>query len=154
VLWEQSLTQFTRDLARQHLEQLARLERERGVRLGTISDRLNERFIKPLALDRLCALIEPAMLEARGGPGPTGAFERLQRELQAYTATPFGVGLDVPYWLRRLEMEVHRVQATQSTIAVLVEGFFRVPRRPLSFEDLQRQLRGWERPPLPQSGGT
>jgi hypothetical protein len=150
VLWEQSLTQFTRELARQHLEQLARLERERGVRLGTVSDRLNERFIKPLALDRLCALIEPAMLEARDGAGARGAFERLQRELEAYTATPFGVGLDVPYWLRRLEMEVHRVQATHTTIAVLVEGFFRVPRRPLSYEDLQRQLRGWERPPLPQ----
>jgi hypothetical protein len=150
VLWEQSLTQFTRELARQHLEQLSRLERARGVRLGTITDRLNERFVKPLALDRLCAGIEPAMLEARGEPGQRPAFERLQRELQTYTATPFGVGLDVPYWLRRLEMEVHRVQATHTTIAVLVEGFFRVPRRPLSYEDLQRQLRGWERPPLPQ----
>jgi hypothetical protein len=150
VLWEQSLTQFTRELAKQHLEQLARLERERGVRLGTISDRLNERFIKPLALDRLCALIEPAMLEARSDSDKDDAFGRLQRELQAYTATPFGVGLDVPYWLRRLEMEVHRVQATHTTIAVLVEGFFRVPRRQLSYEELQRQLRGWERPPLPQ----
>jgi hypothetical protein len=150
VLWEQSLTQFTHELARQHLEQLAKLERARGVRLGTISDRLHERFVKPLALDRLCALIEPAMLEARREAGGQPAFERLQRELQAYTATPFGVGLDVPYWLRRLEMEVHRVQATHTTIAVLVEGFFRVPRRPLSYEDLQRQLRGWERPPLPQ----
>ena len=57
--------------------------------------------------------------------------------------------MDVPYWLRRLEMEVHRVQATHTTIEVLVEGFFRVPRRALSFEDLQQQLRGWERPPLP-----
>jgi hypothetical protein len=149
VLWEQSLTAFTRDLARQHLEQLGRLERARGVRLGTISDRLHEGFVKPLALDRLCAGVEPAMLEARGESGERTAFERLQRELQAYTATPFGVGLDVPYWLRRLEMEVHRVQATHTTIAVLVEGFFRVPRRALSFEDLQQQLRGWERPPLP-----
>jgi hypothetical protein len=149
VLWEQSLTQFTRDLARQHLEQLARLERRRGVRLSTIGDRLGERFVKPLALDRLCALIEPAMVEARQG-GERPAFARLQAELREYTATPFGVGLDVPYWLRRLEMEVHRVQATHTTIGALAEGFFRVPRRPLSYEELQRQLRGWERPPLPQ----
>jgi hypothetical protein len=148
VLWEQKFNQFTRELARQHLEQLAKLERARGVRLGTVADRLGERFVKPLALDRLCALVEPAMLEARqpdGGP----AFPRFREEAKAYTATPTGVGLDVPYWLRRLEMEVRRVQATHTTIAVLAENFFRVPRRPLAYDDLQRQLREWERPALP-----
>jgi hypothetical protein len=148
LLWETALTQATQDLAGQHLEQLARLERSRSVRLHTVSDRLNERFVKPLALDRLCALIEPSMREAHeGGPGP--AFAQLQRELQTCTATPTGVGLDVPSWLRRLEMEVHRVQATHATIAVLAENFFRVPRRPLSLEDLQRQLREWDPPALP-----
>jgi hypothetical protein len=149
VLWEQSLTRFTRDLAKQHLDQLARLERSRGVRLGTVSDRMNERFVKPLALDRLCALIEPSMEEGRQ-PGERLAFARLQQELTAYTATPTGVGLDVPFWLRRLEMEVHRVQATHTTIAMLAEHFFRVPRRPLAYEELQQQLREWERPALPQ----
>ncbi len=154
MLWEESLKQFTRDLANQHLDQLARLERARGVRLSTVADRLGERFIKPLALDRLCALIEPAMLEARQSPtAARPAMDRLRQELQTYTATPFGVGLDVPYWLRRMEMEVHRVQATQTTIAVLAEGHFRIPRRPLSPEEVQRQLRGWERPALPGSSG-
>jgi hypothetical protein len=148
ILWEQSLTRVTRDLARGHLEQLERLERIRCIRLSTIRDRLSERFIKPLALDRLCASIEPAMLEARQS-GAKPAFARLRRELTAFTATPIGVGLDVPYWLRRLEMEVHRVQATRTTIAVLAENFFRVPRRSLSWEELQRQLGDWERPSLP-----
>src|SRR5262249_47957918 len=77
-------------------------------------------------------------------------FARLREELPAYTATPSGVGLDVPYWLRRLEMEVHRVQATQTTIAVLAENFFRVPRRPLAYDDLQRQPREGGRPAPPQ----
>ncbi len=148
VLWEQSLTRVTRDLARRHLEQLERLERVRGMRLCTIRDRLNERFIKPLALDRLCALIEPSMHEA-GQESDRPSFVRLQRELQVYTASPMGVGLDVPYWLRRLEMEVHRVQAAGTTIAVLAENFFRVPRRPLGWDELQRQLGDWDRPSLP-----
>jgi hypothetical protein len=148
ILWEQSLTRVTRDLARRHLEQLERLERIRGVRLNTIRDHLNERFIKPLALDRLCALIEPSMRESRQ-EGEAPNFTRLRQELPAFTATPMGVGLDVPYWLRRLEMEVHRVQATRTTIAVLAENFFRVPRRSLSWEELQRQLGDWERPSLP-----
>jgi hypothetical protein len=149
VLWERQLTQFTRELARKHLDQLASLEKSKGVRLGTVSDRLGERFVKPLSLDRLAALIEPAMKEARG-EAPRHAFARLQAELPAYTTTPTGVGLDVPYWLRRLEMEVRRVQATQTTIAVLAESFFRVPRRPLAYDELQRQLRDWGRPALPE----
>src|SRR6516165_5934080 len=102
--------------------------------LGTVADRLQERFVKPLALDRLCALIEPAMTEAReSGEGP--AFARLQKELQGLTATPTGVGLDVPHWLRRLELEVQQVRAVHTTIAVLAEGFLRVPKHMLNIEE-------------------
>jgi hypothetical protein len=153
VLWERSFTHLTGGLARQYLERLAALERSRGVRLNTVGDRLNERFIKPLALDRLKALIEPAMRESRTGPAPSKAdrlsFARLQEELQAYTATPTGVGLDVPAWLRSLESEVHRVQASQSTLAVLAEGFYRAPRRTLSLDELKRQLEEWDRRAYP-----
>jgi hypothetical protein len=149
--WEESLTQFTRDLARGHLDQLARLERQHGVRLGTISDRLNERFVKPLALDRLCALIDPCLREAREATPEEErpAFQRLLSELGTYTASPTGVGLDVPAWLRRLETEVHRVQANRTTVAVLAENFFRIPRRAVSPEDVQTQLRDWQQPALP-----
>jgi hypothetical protein len=147
VLWERSLTHLTGGLARTYLERLATLERSRGVRLNTVGDRLNERFVKPLALDRLRALIEPAIRESQAGgrPGSRGAFARLQEELRAYTATPTGVGLDVPAWLRSLEAEVHRVQAARSTLAVLAEGFYRAPRRPLSLDELKRQLDEWDR---------
>jgi hypothetical protein len=149
VRWEHSVTRFTQERAARHLEQLTRLEQARGVHLGTVADRLNERFVKPLALDRLCALIEPAMAEARGD-GDRLAFVRLRKEVEAFTATPTGVGLDVPAWLRRLEMEVQRVQAAHTTMAALAEGFFRIPRRPLTYEELQQQLREWERPALPE----
>ena len=114
--------------AAQHLEELARLEREHRVRLATVGDRLREGFVKPLALDRLCALIEPAVHEARQS-GERPAFERLRRELHPFTATPTGAGLDVPQWLRRLEGEVQRVRATHSAVAVLAEGLFRAPQR-------------------------
>jgi hypothetical protein len=148
--WEQALGQYTQDLAGQHLQALERLERERSVRLGTVRDRLNERFLKPLALDRLAALIEPAMDAARTVPPPGEAFARLLEELQPHVANPVGVGLDVPYWLRRLEMEVHRVEASQTTIASLAEHFFRVPRRPLSLDEVLRQLNEWQIPALPR----
>ena len=77
----------------------------------------------------------------------------MRQELRAHTATPTGVGLDVPSWLRRLEAEVHRVQRVQAgpaNLAALAEHFSRVPRRPLAPDEVLRQLRGWERPALPQ----
>jgi hypothetical protein len=149
--WEESLVQITRDLANQHLEKLARLERQHGVRLNTIADRLKERFVKQLRLDRLCALIEPCLQQARerSEEEERPAFGRLLSELRAYATTPTGVGLDVPAWLRRLEAEVHRVQASHTAVAVLAENFFRVPQRTMSLEEVQRLLRDWERPALP-----
>jgi hypothetical protein len=146
ILWEQSFTRVTQDLADRHLEQLAAMEKARGGRLSTIADRLQERFVKPLSLDRLCALLEPAMREAREERGPHTAFTRFCQEMEKHTATPSGVGLDVPFWLRRLETEVNRIQARQTTIAVLAENFFRVPRRNVSFEELDAQLREWNQP--------
>jgi hypothetical protein len=146
LLWERSLTRMTGELAKQFLGQLADLERARGVRLNTVGDRLQERFVKPLALDRLRALVEPAIEESQQG-GTAPPFVRLQEELRAYTATPTGVGLDVPAWLRYLEAEVHRVLAARSTLAVLAEGFSHVERRAISLDELKRQLEEWERPP-------
>jgi hypothetical protein len=145
--WQESLTNLTTSLAAQHLERLARLEKQHGARLSTVSDHLHERFVKPLALDRLCALIEPCVLETPRGR--TEAFERLRRELETYTATPTGVGLDVPAWLRRLEMELHRARALHTRLGVLAEGFFRAPRRTLPFDEVQHQLGDWEQPALP-----
>jgi hypothetical protein len=140
VRWEEALTRLTRDLADRHLEELAHLQRGHGMRLGTIADRLQERFVKPLALDRLCALIEPAVEEAGAGQEPS-AFVRLQAELRSYTATPTGVGLDVPAWLRRLAMEVQRVRAAR---AVPADNLFQMPQRPLSFAEVQQQVAEWE----------
>src|SRR5262249_11305334 len=141
VRWEEALTRLTRDLADRHLEELAHLQGSHGMRLGTIADRLQERFVKPLALDRLCALIEPAVEEAGAGQEASAAFDRLQEEVRSYTATPTGVGLDVPAWLRRLALEVQRVRATR---AVPADNLFQMPQRPLSFVEVQQQVAEWE----------
>jgi hypothetical protein len=144
VLWQESFRELVDEVAEEHLEELAELERAHGLRLRTVADRLEERFVKPLALDRLCALIEPAMEEARtAGGGP--AFARLQEELRAWTATPTGVGLDLPQWLRQLETEAQRVRGRRSAIAALVENYFRVPQRALGYAELRQHLDDWHR---------
>jgi hypothetical protein len=146
VFWEEGFARTTQDLATEHQRGLARLEREHGMRLGTVADRLGERFVKPLALDRLCALVGPAMDEAaREGERP--ALEELREELRPFTAVPAGVGLDVPAWLRRLEAEVQGVQAAHTRLAELAEDLFQMPERALSQEELRQQLQNWDRPP-------
>jgi hypothetical protein len=147
VQWAQAFTQLSRALADEHLAELGRLEKDHGLRLSTVADRLEERFVKPLWLDRLCALVGPSVAEARqeGGGHPT--FHRLREELKPLAQTPTGVGLDVPHWLRRLELEAHRVQASQSAVAILAEELFRVPKRLLSRAELERQFQDRDKPP-------
>ena len=41
------------------------------------------------------------------------------------------------------------IEGPRTAVAVLAEDFFRVPRRPLSWDELQRQLGDWDRPSLP-----
>ncbi len=143
--WQEAFARLTQELSAQYLDRLASLERTHGMRLRTVADLVEERFVKPLVLDRMCALIEPAMVEARRS-SEGRAFARLQKELKPLTMTPTGVGLDVPHWLRRLEVEVQRVHAAQTTIAVLAESFMRVPKIALSLQELRRQVQNWEKP--------
>ena len=79
------------------------------MRLATIADRLEERFVRPMALDGLCALIEPAMEQAPALLDQDPVIP-LEEALRSEAATPTGVGLDVPHWILRLEGEVHRVR--------------------------------------------
>jgi hypothetical protein len=145
VLWEGAFTQITREMADQHLAHLQKLEEAHGIHLNTVGDRLRERFVKPLHLDRLCALIEPAVTEA-GRLGDHLAFTQLQAAIAPLAADPLGVGLDVPPWLRRLEAETQRVQASRNAVVVLAEELFRVPKRRISHDEMQGQLSEWEKP--------
>ena len=66
-VWRAAVGERTASIADDHLKRkLARLNRKYGMRLPSIADRLGERFVRPLMVDRLCALVEPAMDEAAG----------------------------------------------------------------------------------------
>ncbi len=108
--WRNGILHYTQEHADRHLADLAQIEARYGVMLRTIRDRLGERFIAPLAVDRMCALVGPAAAAANPDePGGTAAFTRLRDEIAAFSATPSGVGLDLPGWLRRLESELYHV---------------------------------------------
>jgi hypothetical protein len=142
--WYEGFERLTRELADQYETQLRELEQTHGIALRTVADRIHERFVKPLRVNRLCALIEPAMEEARQETKRRSFFE-LQRELKPFTSSPTGAGLDVPEWLGRMEAEVGRAEAAGSLVATLGEERTRVPRADLSLEDIQTQLDAWDK---------
>jgi hypothetical protein len=111
------------------------------MQMRSVADHIDQRFVKPLAVDRLCALVEPAMKEAGQETGE--AFVRFEHELQVYAATPTGVGLDVPPWLRRLGAEVQRVHGARTALASMAEESWRLPQTILSLEEVRRQLQEW-----------
>jgi hypothetical protein len=104
-VWRRALTDRIQDEADQYLQRLAELQRKYAMRMPTVADRLAERFVRPLAIDRIRALVDPAIEEAREG-GPAPRFEVLRHETESLTRQPTGVGLDVPAWLVALEEEV------------------------------------------------
>lgn len=141
-VWRRALSERIQDEAEQYLTRLADLQKKYAMRMPTVADRLAERFVRPLTIDRIRALVEPAIEEARLG-GETPKFEMLEFEAATLTREPTGVGLDVPAWLVALEEEVdltlrpsHERQDEADLAAIL-------PPRLLTLEQAKQQLDQW-----------
>ncbi|MCI0683976.1 MAG: hypothetical protein L0Y71_17855 [Gemmataceae bacterium] len=137
--WREQVGLLTRDLAEQLLEELGKLEQHHGMRLATIRQRLDERFVGPLEIDRLAALVEPA-LQGAGADEPSA----LEQEVTPLANVPGGVGLDVPGWLQRLEQELIRVRQAKDPLARLAESRLQIAKGEQPFADLIQEFEGWE----------
>lgn len=108
--WRTALSHQVANKADQYLECLAGLQEKHAMKMPTVADRLNERFMKPMTIDRMRALIRPAIRQLRSNDcEESRAFELLVQEAHLMMQEPTGVGLDVPAWLVMLEEEVQRV---------------------------------------------
>eukprot|EP00913_Durusdinium_trenchii_P035305 g33035.t1 len=105
--WEEVLRERSGPKAEKHLRKLRRLEKTYGVCLPSLADRLGERFVKSLAVNRMIALIPQALSQLRTG-GPSDAFAQLQSEIHQYLETTAGSAIEVPDWLARLDREGQR----------------------------------------------
>jgi hypothetical protein len=139
-LWRRALVDRTSQAADRQLNRLAELGKQYGMRLSTVYDRMSERFVQPLAIDRLRSLIRPAMQELHCG-GRSTSFELLEQEIEEFSQTPIGVGIDVPAWLMALAQEVGQVKLCQSGDISEEPPPTSVP---LSLDDIQQQLRQWD----------
>lgn len=144
--WRLDLERKTAPMARSFLQKLKRLEKRYGMRLPGVSDRLSERFVKPLALDRILALVKPAMRDSRRGVA-SDEFQRLKSETEEYLSTTLGSALEMQPWLQTLEEEVQQTEA--DALLPSEPGVVDGPpgaRVPVTLDDVRQQLAVWEKP--------
>ncbi|MCH5374463.1 MAG: hypothetical protein JJ992_10825, partial [Planctomycetes bacterium] len=141
-IWRREFTDQTREQADNFIERLADLQQKYAMRMPTVADRLGERFVRPMAIDRIRALVRPAMDERRLGKPPR-SFELLQQETDLLTRVPSGVGLDVPAWLVALEEEVAMVLQQEPEWNQARQLEVMIPQRPLTMQEARRQLERW-----------
>lgn len=149
--WREFIAARTKKLAADLLDDLAAREAEHGIRLRTVRDRLEERFLRPLEIDRAAARVAPAAAAARdGGTETNPAFRGLMQAVTPLAESPTGVGLDVPTWLRRLEDELRKVRADvpdpDADPDEPREPDPLPPPTPLDFDALKKQLADWDKP--------
>jgi hypothetical protein len=138
-LWRRALTERIAEEADRYQERLAKLQQRYAMRLPTIADRVGERFLRPLVIDRMRALVEPAIER------PDDIyFEILEDESALLTREPTGVGFEPPAWLLALEEEVRRWRRRQVHIddAELLQTV--LPTVELTIEQVQDQIKDWE----------
>jgi hypothetical protein len=141
--WREFIVDKTAGLAEDLLDRLGALETRHGLRLRTVRDRLEERFLMPLEIDQAAARIASAAEAAREEQGEDNpAFMRLKAAIEPLAENVSGVGLDVPVWIRRLEEALRQTRARE--VADTEET---IPLAPgLDFEELRRQLADWDKP--------
>lgn len=146
-LWRSVFRDRTKRSASEHLRRLKKLETQYGMQLPGITDLLKERFVKPLSLDKILALVQPVMSEAGLPATDQRSFQWLEREIQEYLKNSSGSGVDVPAWLQALENEVEHAEFLSPGEGPRREKLSPVPFIPVSFADFLRQLKDWEKKP-------
>ncbi|MEN6451352.1 MAG: hypothetical protein ABFC96_12745, partial [Thermoguttaceae bacterium] len=107
-IWRRAVASRTAPMAEDHLARFEQLCKKYGMHLPSIAQRLSERFVRPMEIDQLCALMRPAVAELRENRADA-ALRRFEEEIDRFTAQPSGAGYELPGWLDALERELDQV---------------------------------------------
>ncbi len=147
--WRELIAAQAEKTSHDLLAQLAARETEHAIKLRTIRDRLEERFLQPLRIDQAAARVARAAQAARDGQAEDNpAFTGLLATIQPLADHPSGVGLDVPAWLRRLEQELRKVRTQDPDADGETDGDDQFPHPApvtIDYDDLRQQLRDWDK---------
>ncbi|HEX3599591.1 MAG TPA: hypothetical protein VHU84_05575 [Lacipirellulaceae bacterium] len=136
-LWQQALAERTAETADTNLARFEELCDQYGIRLPSVAERLGERFTRPLAIDRVRALVGPAV--AAADSKDHAAIAALQQEIASLAQEPAGAGLDLPDWLAALEEEVSMVRCRRRHQTV-DDAPRRIEQVRMSWDEWQRQI--------------
>ena len=150
-LWETNFQLETFEAAEEHLADLHQLEDAYGMRLPSMNDHLNERFVKPLAVDRMLALVPRAMQDSRHQRPPSKSFEILREEIDRYLDCTFGSGIDIPEWMQQLQKQVEQIESDLDDPTDLLEPQINRPAVTIGLREMRRQLKTWAEPLLKPS---
>ncbi|MFM7035837.1 MAG: hypothetical protein ACKOYJ_11760 [Planctomycetia bacterium] len=122
--WRRRLRDETAETAAGLTKRLADVERETGVRLASVGDRIRRAFTAPLEQDDLESFVEPAVSELSTG-SPHGAGARLEEKARGFLGVASGSGVEVPEWLERLTITVDRTLERADVETVAATAFSR-----------------------------
>jgi hypothetical protein len=141
-VWRRAVVERTAPIAEEHQKRFNRLCKKYGMRLPSIAEHLGERFVRPLEIDRLCAILRPAIDELRNGRPPE-KLRQLEEHIARFAQEPAGAGFELPNWLEALEQEMERTQwqAEDEEEDEFLDPLVRLPQVQLSRAEVQQQMR-------------
>ena len=119
--WRERMEEETADTANDLIERLSVLQQKTGVRLASVSDRVQRPFTAMLEQDEIESLVEPAVRELLVGD-PEGAGSQLETHAEDFLGIATGSGVEVPDWLERLSVTVDRVLEEAETGGLALDG--------------------------------
>ena len=136
--WRQSLFNRTAESASEHINRYQKLCSEFGYQLPSIRQRLNERFVRPLLVDRIRSLVGQARFRADAVEDCTAAFRLLRQEIEELAKEYTEGGEESPFWIGELREELERIeQLDRGTVK-------KAPYAILSLERIQEELSRWQ----------
>lgn len=141
-VWRRALVDRTQPRSDAFLDRLLELQQHHAMQMPTVADRLNGRFVRPMIIGRLCALVRPAMQEANQ-KGAKTAFDLLEQEAAAMAREPAGAGLELPDWLAAIDQEVRNVRTEMTHLQKKSTVDCPIAFRQLTWEQIQQQLSEW-----------
>ncbi len=144
-LWERAVARRSYNAAEEHLRHYTRLSEKYGMWLPSVHERLQERFVRPLQIDRMCGLVPAAVREARED-GPKTTFTDLERQIETFAREPMGVGFEMPEWLSSLQEEVMTTRVDTKEGETNEDAFNPTPgfvQIRLSRKELDKQIESW-----------
>ncbi len=140
-IWRLAIAQRTGPMADEHQRRFDALCKTYGMRLPSVAEHLAERFVRPLEVDRLCALLRLTIEELRERRPPK-ALEQLEEQVAHFTRLPLGAGYELPGWLEALEQEADQAQwESGEEEDETLDPIVRVPEVRLARDEVERQIR-------------